>query len=63
MPYTVTATITAAGLNDLVALLSRNNWLTNPAVLATVTDLHDLTMYEYLQSPNSLLILVQLRMQ
>lgn len=44
IPAPVPATITRANLNDLVALLSTNGWLTNPAVLAAVTDLHDLTM-------------------
>lgn len=29
IPYTVPATITRAGLNDLVALLSANGWLTD----------------------------------
>lgn len=63
IPYTVPATITRAGLNDLVALLSSNGWLTEPAVLATITDLHDLTMYEAFKISHSVLTLAQLRMQ
>jgi hypothetical protein len=46
IPDTVPATITKAGLNDLVALMSTNGWLTDPTVLTTVTDLHDLTLYD-----------------
>jgi hypothetical protein len=63
IPYTVPATITRAGLNDLVALLSANGWLTDPAVLATVTDLHDLTLYDALKTSLAVLTFSQLRLQ
>ncbi len=44
IPVTVPATITRAGLNDLIALLSISGWLTNPIVLTAVSNLHDLTV-------------------
>lgn len=45
IPIPAPATITQAGLNDLIALLNLGGWLTNPVSAQTVIDLENLSCF------------------
>jgi len=48
IPVSVPATITRAGLNDLVALLNKGGWLTPDSQVADIVNgSPDLTMYDH----------------
>lgn len=53
IPLTVAATITTLGFNDLISLLNKGRWLTNPEAIAVVLYSSDVSSYVFPTFPEN----------